>query len=90
MTKAERDNNSVPTILAVLNTDGETITPIKADPNTNVLDISDGTSGSDAGQDNAERDPNMVPVLIATSSADGSTPVPLYADSDGKLLIKST
>ena len=90
MAKAERDNNRNTTLIGVLNTDGETITPVKSNPSTHILMISDGTSGSDFGQNNAERDPNRVPVMIATSESDGTTPVQLYADSSGNLLIDTT
>jgi len=89
MTKAERDSNQVTTLLGVLNTDGVTIAPLKINASTNILDISDGTSGSDFGQANAERDLNGVSVMLATSETDGTTPVQLYVDSNGKLLIDS-
>lgn len=91
MTSVTRDQNSVPALVAVLNTDGRTIVPIKANPTNHGISISDGTTGSgDFGPTNAVRDDNQVPVFMATSSADGKTPVAIYADSTGKLLIKST
>ena len=89
MTSIKRDQNQVPTKAALLNSDGSTITPLQADPATNILDTSDGSSGSDNGGSRALKDENQVPVLLAVSIADGITPVALYADSDGKLLTKS-
>lgn len=87
--KASRDQNNVPTILGVLNTDGETVTAIQANPTTHVLSVDDGTTGSDNGGTEAQRDQNFVPTLLAVSESDGSTPVVLYADSNGNLLIDS-
>ena len=90
MTDAYRDENSVPTIITVLNTDGVSITRTYANPTTHALKVSDGTSGSDFGLDKAKKDSNGVSSLIAVSSADGFTPVPLYTDSSGNLLIQTT
>lgn len=88
MTNAKRDNNSIPTIAGVLNTDGVTPTPVKATPSTHVVDVSDGTTGSDLGNDLADRDDNSEVGLIAT---DGSgNIIPLYVNSSGQLLVKST
>lgn len=74
----------------VLNTDGNTSTLIYAHPTTHVLSVSDGTSGSDLGDDIASRDNNHIPTLMAVSSSDGSTPTNLYVTSTGQLLIQST
>ncbi len=90
MTSAYRDENSVPTLIAGLNTNGTTIVRVKASPTTHGLDISDGTTGSDHGPTNAPRDENFVPALLAVSSADGVTPVVVYADSSGNLLVDTT
>lgn len=85
-----RDQNGVVALGCALNTDGVTVTAIKADPSTHLLNISDGTTGSDNGVANAVRDANQRPVLMATSSVDGRTPVEVYADSSGNLLVDST
>lgn len=85
-----KDDNNVNTITALLDSDGSTVTDVKIDPTTHILDVSDGSSGSDNSGDNAGRDGNYMPTMLAVSSSDGTTPVPLYADSNGKLLIKST
>jgi hypothetical protein len=87
MANAERDENNVPTLVAVDQTDGRTIVPVCADPTTHSLCVSDGSTGDDYGPADAPRDENFVPVLLAVSSADGVTPVVVYADLDGKLLI---
>ena len=91
MADSKRDENRVPTITGVLNSDGTTIVPIQIDPTTHALTVGDGTSGSDNGPSggNALRDNNRVPVLMAVSESDGTTPVPIYADSSGSLLIDS-
>lgn len=90
MANAKRDENFVPTITAILNDDGTTITNLTAEPTTHGLDASDGSTGSDMGPTGlALRDGNFVTTLIAVSEADGETPVPIYANSDGKILIDS-
>lgn len=89
-TNANRDQNNVPTLIGVLNTDGTTVTRVKADPTGHGLEVSDGTTGSDHGTLNAKRDENDVPCLMAVSSVDGKTPVAVYVDSSGNLLIQST
>lgn len=89
MANAYLDENSVPTLTGVLNTDGTTITRIVVNPANHALKVDDDTTGTDYGPDYALRDENNRPVLIATSSADGVTPVAVYADSTGKLLIDS-
>ncbi len=90
MAQAQRDNNGVTTMQGVLNTDGVTPKNVTVDPVTHFIDISDGTTGSDLGSDDATRDNNAIPVLMGTSSADGVTPVPIYVNSSGKLLINSS
>ena len=90
MANASRDNNNIPTMIGVLNTDGTTPTKVQATASANTIKVSDGSTGSDFGADHAARDANNVPVLMAVSSTDGSTPVPLYVDNDGNLLVKST
>lgn len=88
--KAERDDNNVPTLIGVLNTDGSTVMQIKANPTTHSLAVNNGTTGTDQGPDHALRDENFVPTQLAVSSSDGVTLVPLYVDSDGRLLIDET
>jgi len=88
--QAPRDENNVPGILGVLNTDGETVMAVKANPTTKALSVNNNTTGSDNGPDMALRDQNFVPTMLAVSSADGETLVSLYVDADGKLLIDET
>ncbi len=90
MTNAYRDENSVPTLIAALNTDGRTLVRVLADPVTHRLNTSDGTSGTDHGPVNDLRDENSVHAIMAVSSVDGFTPVVVYANSSGQLLTKST
>lgn len=89
MSNAYRDENGVPTIIGVRNTDGSTITRVKADSTSHALAVDNNTTGSDNGPTNAPRDENNICGLMAVSSADGVTPIPLYVDSTGKLLINS-
>lgn len=90
MTNAYHDENGIPTMIAVLNTDGSTIVRVKANSTTNALKVSDGTTGTNFGPTNDRRDENSVVAFMAVSSADGFTPVPVYADSNGNLLIQTT
>lgn len=89
MADAKRDENNVPTILGVLNSDGDTLVPIQVEPVTHSLEIDDDTTGSDNGPSISPRDQNFIPALLAVSSVDGVTPVVVYADSNGKLLVDS-
>lgn len=89
MANASIDSNSKPTMTALLNTDGKTITRIQADSATHALEVDDNTSGSDNGGTYAETDENGRPTLFAVSSVDGVTLVALYTDSTGHLLIDS-
>lgn len=88
MANAVRDNNGVPAIMGVLNTDGVTPTAAKASPTTHGLDVSDSSTGSDFGNDWADRDENSVTTLVATDT-DGNI-IPLYVNSSGALLVKSS
>lgn len=90
MANSKHDNNQVPTITGLLNTDGSTIKLISINPTNHIVDSSDGSTGSDLSGDNAPRDDNRHTTLIAVSSADGTTPVPLYVNASGQILIKST
>ena len=90
MTNAYRDENHVPTKIALSNADGITVLALKLDPTTHGLTISDAIGGAVSTAANAPRDANNVPVMMAVSSADGVTPVPLVIDSvTGKLLVNS-
>ena len=90
MADASRDQNTVPTLLAGLNTDGITPTKVKVNASNHGLKVVDDTTGTDHGPTNAPRDGNFVPALMAVSSDDGVTPVVVYADSSGNLLIDSS
>lgn len=88
MAEASRDNNGVPAALGVLNTDGVTPTRLQVNPSSHILQVSDGSTGSDFGNDIIDRDNNGVTVLAATD-ADGNI-INLYVNSSGQLLMKST
>lgn len=87
---AYRDENSVPTMIGALDTNGSTITRVYIDPTTHALAAMDGTTGTDHGPTNDLRDENSVRCLMAVSSVDGKTPVVLYVNSSNQLLVKST
>ncbi len=102
MVNAYRDENSVPTLIAASNADGQTIVRVLANPTNHALKVDDASTGSDAGNNsnNAQKDENSVPVLICVSSEtttvggvnfiQGITPVEVYADpATGMLLIDS-
>ena len=91
MSNAYLDENSVPTLIGTLNSDGTSIVRVLVNPTTHSLSASDGTSGTDNGNNgnNANKDQNGRNVLIATSSVDGKTPVEVYVDSTGALLIST-
>ncbi len=88
MSQAKRDQNFVPTILAVLNTDGVTPINVKV-TDTHFLQVDDDTTGTDQGRSIASRDENFVTTMLAVQSDDGVTPIELYVNSDGKLLVDS-
>ena len=90
MANAKLDENGAQTMIALLNTNGSTITRACADPTDHSLCVSNGTTGSDNGGNAAEIDDNFRTCLYALSSADGVTRVALYVDSSGKLLIDSS
>jgi len=89
MANVKKDNNQIPCISGLLNTDGATVTPIKVNASTHILDVSDAGTGTDNGGTNAVHDANDERTMIAASSVDG-TPIVLYVNSSGQLLIKST
>lgn len=83
------DQNSKPTIIALLNTDGATITPIKISASNHGIEVSDGTGGSDNGGTFAKTDENGRTTWVAESSNGSGALVALYVDSTGHLLINS-
>jgi len=89
MANAKRDENSVPTLIAVLDDDGTTVVPVQVNVTGHVLSVDDNQTGSDLGPNRALRDENFATTIIGVSDVDGVTPVAVYADSDGKLLIDS-
>lgn len=83
------DSNSVATLIGVLNSNGTTISRLKANPGDHSLKVDDNTTGSDNGPNHALKDENGRSTLIAVSSIDGVTPVALYTDASGNLLVDS-
>ena len=90
MSEAFRDQNHIPTLLALSNADGTTTLPIYGNPANNALSADDDTGGSDLSGDVDARDKNRIPAFMAVSAVDGVTPVPIYLDPTGnKLLLNS-
>jgi hypothetical protein len=88
--QAIRDENHVPSILAVSNADGVDTVAVLANESTHAVLIDDGVGGSSLSGSIDARDENRVVAFMAVSSADGVTPIPIYADSvTKKLLTKS-
>jgi len=87
---AKHDENHVPTMIAISDADGVTLIPIKINPVTGGIKVSDGMAGSVYGRVSSQHDDNHVPTMSGVSSADMTTVVPIFADSNGYLLIKST
>jgi hypothetical protein len=86
--QAVKDQNRIPVILGVSNTDGETPISPYVNPTTHEIMVDANTGGSDLSGDDAYRDENRVTTMIGVSSDDGETPVPVYVDSvTRKLLI---
>ena len=90
MTQAVRDENRIPSILGVLNTDGATPTMVEANPTNHGIEISDGTTGTVTASEQARRDQNVVTTMLAVSNSDGTTRVQLAVNSSGQLLVQST
>ena len=89
MTAIPRDLNRITAIAGVLDSDGLTIKPVYADPNTHRLKVADGTTGSSIAGNDAKRDENRVTTMMAVST-DGVTLIPLYVNSSNQILTKST
>ena len=88
MSNASRDDNFVPSIIAILESDGLTIIPLVATP-AGYLIVSNGTTGT-AYSAPARKDENNVSTLLAVSETDGITPIPLQSNSSGRLLVDSS
>ena len=88
MSNASRDDNFVPSIIAILESDGLTIIPLVATP-AGYLIVSNGTTGT-AYSAPSRKDENNVSTLLAVSETDGTTPIPLQSNSSGRLLVDSS
>lgn len=86
MSRAAIDTNSRQTLTALLSTDGQTIVRVTA--TSNVLNVSNGSTGSDLGGTKAFTDENDRVSAFAVSSSDSTALVALYANASGNLLIQ--
>ncbi len=89
MSNAKLDDNGRQTITGLLNTDGTTITLVKAEPILHGVSVDDASTGSDNGGTNAHLDDNYRPTMFALSSAGDGALVALYVNSSGELLVDS-
>lgn len=89
MSNAKRDDNRVPTLLALLDTDGSTLIPIQVNASNNKIKLANGTAGVDNGDGRAMHDGNGVVTMIGVSSVDLTTPVNVYADINGNIKINT-
>lgn len=89
MTNAKHDANTRPTAIAVSNNDGTSIIALEANPTTHYLKASDGTTGTDEGNNNgvAMIDENGVAVMTALASDGSGQIIELYADPLTKALL---
>jgi hypothetical protein len=90
MTNAVRDNNGVTALLGTSSADGVTTMRVLANPTTHAAKISNGTTGSDVGNDNSSRDDNYTTTIMAVSATDGVTPVPIFLNSSNNALLVRT
>lgn len=79
MATAKRDNNGVPTLIALNRTDGATPIKIYANPTSHRLILSQLSASFT--RTTAKKDDNTVPTANGVSNSDGVTPVQLAADS---------
>lgn len=88
---APLDDNDRPGMICVLDTDPTIIIQAKADPTIHGLSVSDGTGGTDNGNNDGQAliDENSNSVWIAESSAGDGAIVEVYANSSGEVLINS-
>lgn len=90
MGNAAIDSNSKATITGRLNTDGVTITRVRASPSTHAMEVDNQHNvGTDQGGTFAATDDNDRPALFAVSSAGDNALVSLYVSASGNLLIDS-
>ena len=92
MANAFLDENSRPTLIGALDSDGATPTLVQADPTTHGLIVDDADTGSDNGNNggNALTDENGRSSLTALASDGSGEIVNVYVNSSGALLIDSS
>lgn len=89
MANAAKDQNFVPTMIAISTADGTTILPIYINASTHGIKIDDASTGSRTGN-HALKDANGISTLCALSSAGDGAIVPLYVNnSTNGILIDS-
>ena len=86
MANALRDQNYIPAKLAVLNTDGTTLVPLKINQSNGGIKVNAADTVSFTMTPIDKRDQNSVPVMMFEGT-DGLT-YPAVANASGELLIK--
>ncbi len=84
------DANRQQMIAGTLDTDGQTVVPIYANPSTHAIKTASATTGSSFTSTTAQRDANRKTVIWGVSSADGITPIYIAVNSSGEVLIDIT
>ena len=88
MTDVIRDNNHVPSILALSYVDGTTLVPLKIKSSNGGIEVDRVNTVSTSAMD-AARDGNHVPTLMGVDSVSGD-PIPLFANpTTGGILVGS-
>lgn len=88
MTNVIRDNNHVPSLLALSYVDGTTLVPVKIDSSNGGIEVDRVNTVSTVAM-NAARDENHVSTLMGVDSVSGD-PIPLFANpTTGGILVGS-
>ena len=88
MTDAIKDQNHVPSLLALSYVDGTTLVPIKVNSSNGGIEVDRVNTVSTAAQD-AARDGNHRATMMGVDSVSGN-PIPLFANpTTGGILVGS-
>jgi|6_EtaG_2_1085325.scaffolds.fasta_scaffold25753_2 hypothetical protein len=88
MTNVIRDNNHIPSILALSYVDGTTLVPLKINSSNGGIEIDRVNTVSTTAMD-AARDGNHKTTLMGVDSVSGN-PIPLFVDpTTGGILVGS-
>lgn len=89
MTNAAIDGNDRRTMTGVLNTNGTTIMRLYVNPANGSLKVSNASTGTYPGGNNAKIDENGSATAMAVASSDMTTRMNILINSSNELLIDS-